>query len=83
MIMKLIWLETLLHLSLTSQKIIDDLQGELLEIKNDSSAYGFFLEKPLSQFWVSMQWSYAKINVAAFKVINFFVSTYVNVGFLH
>ena len=46
-------------------KILDDLQNELLEMRNDSSAYDLFVEKPLSQFWVSMQRSYAKICMAA------------------
>ena len=31
-------------------KISNDLQDELLEIRNDSSAYDLFVEKPLSQF---------------------------------
>ena len=47
-------------------KISDDLQDELLEMRNDSSAYDLFEGKPLSQFWVSMQRSYAKISMAAF-----------------
>ena len=57
-------------------KISDDLQEELLEMRNDFSAYNLFDQKPLSQFWVSMQWSYAKISMAAFKIITLFVSTY-------
>ena len=57
-------------------KISDDLQDELLEMRTDSSAYDLFLEKPLTQFWVSMQWPYAKISMAAFKIITAFVSTY-------
>ena len=32
--------------------------------------------KNLSQFWVSMQWSFAKISMVAFKIITPFVSTY-------
>ena len=44
-------------------KISDDLQDELLEMRNDSSAHDLFVEKPLSQFWVSIQPSYAKINM--------------------
>ena len=57
-------------------KISDDFQDELLEMRNDSSAYDLFVEKPLSQFWVFMQRSYAKISMAAFKIITPFVSTY-------
>ena len=38
-------------------KISDDLQDELLEMRNNSSAYNLFVENPLSQFWVSIQWS--------------------------
>ena len=68
-----------LHIS----KISDDFQDELLEMRNDFSAYDLFLEKPLSQFWVSVQRSYTKISMAAFKIITSFVSTYVNVDFLH
>ena len=56
--------------------ISDDPQVELLEMRNDLSAYDLFVEKPLSQFWVSMQRSYAKISMAAFKIITSFVSTY-------
>ena len=53
-------------------KISDDLQDELLEMRKDSSAYDLFDQKPLSQFWVSMQWSYAKISMTAFKIITLF-----------
>ena len=45
-------------------------------MRNDSSAYDLFVEKPLSQFWVSMQRSYAKISMAVFKIITHSVSTY-------
>ena len=57
-------------------KISDDLQDELLEMRNDFSAYDLFVKKPRSQFWVSMQRSYAKISMAAFKIITPFVFTY-------
>ena len=57
-------------------KISYDLQDELLEMRNDFSAYYLFVEKPLPQFWVSMQHSHAKISMAAFKIITPFVSTY-------
>ena len=72
---KLSWPETLLLLNLTSQKISDDLQDELLEIRNDSSGHDL-LWKNLSHFCVSMQWSYAKISMATFEIITPFVSTY-------
>ena len=61
-------------------KISDDFQDELLEMRNDFSAYNLFVEKSLSQFWVSMQWSYAKISMAAFKIINPFDSNYLCEG---
>ena len=57
-------------------KISNDLQDELMEMRNDSSAYDLFDQKPLSQFQVSMQWSYAKISMAAVKIFTLFVSTY-------
>ena len=44
-------------------KIADDLQDELLEMRNDSFGYNLLLEKPLSQFWVSKQRSYVKIRL--------------------
>ena len=34
------------------------------------------IKKPLSQFLVFMQWSYAKNNMAAVKIFTLFVSTY-------
>ena len=45
-------------------------------MRNDSSARELFLEKSLSQFWVSMQLSYPKISRAALKIVVPFVSTY-------
>ena len=57
-------------------KTSDDLQDELLKMRNDSSAHDLFVEKPLSQFCVSMQRSYAKISMAALKIITPFVFTY-------
>ena len=57
-------------------KISNDLQDELLEMRNNFSAHDRFIEKPLSQFWFSMQRSYAKISMAALKIITHFVSTY-------
>ena len=65
-------------------KTSDDLQDELLEMRNNSSAYNLFVENTLSQFWVSIQWSYAKISMVAFKVLTpLSPLTYVNVDFLH
>ena len=65
-------------------KILDDLRDELLEMRNNSSAYNLFVENPLFQFWVSIQWSYAKISMVAFKVITpLSPLTYMNVDFLH
>ena len=61
-------------------KISDDLQDELLEMRNDSSAYDLFNQKPLSQFWVSMQWSYAKISMTAFKIITLFVQDHMRLA---
>ena len=45
-------------------------------MKNDSSAHDLFAEKPLAEFWVSVQRLYAKISMAAFKIITPFVSIY-------
>ena len=45
-------------------------------MRNEYPAFDLFVEKPLSQFWISMQRLYAKISMAAFKSINPFVSTY-------
>ena len=51
-------------------------------MKNNSSAYDLFVEKPLSQFWVSMQRSYAKISMAALSLPPLSPLTYVNMDFL-
>ena len=40
---------------LDMSKISNDLQDKLLEMINDSSKHDLFIEKPLSQFWFSMQ----------------------------
>ena len=63
-----------LHLDIS--EISDDLQDELINMRNDSSARELFLEKSLSQFWVSMQLPYPKISRAALKIVVPFVSTY-------
>ena len=63
-------------LYLDISEISDNLQDELLDMRNDSSARELFLEKSLSQFWVSMQLSYPKISRAALKIVVPFVSTY-------
>ena len=64
----------LLHLDIS--EISDDLQDELLDMRNDLSVRELFLEKSLSQFWISMQLSYPKISRAAFKIVVPFASTY-------
>ena len=62
-------------LHLDTYEISDDLQDELLDMRNDSSARELFLEKSLSQFWVSMQLSYPKTGRAALKIVVPSVST--------
>jgi len=64
----------LLHLDIS--EISDDLQDELLDMRNNSSTRELFLDMSLSQFWVSMQLSYPKISRAALKIVVAFVSTY-------
>ena len=62
----------LLHLDIS--KISDDLQDELLDLRNNSSASQLFLEKSLSVlgFYAT---AYPKISRAAFKIVVPFVST--------
>ena len=81
---KLIWPETLLLLNLASSKISDDLRDELLEMRNDSSAYDFFDQRPLSQFGFlrkdHMQRS-VRLDIKSLSSLSSL--TYVNVDFLH
>jgi len=54
----------------------EELQDELLDLRNDSAGREMFLEKSLTQFWCIMLWSYTKVSKEASRVIVPFASTY-------
>jgi len=54
----------------------EELQDELLDLRNDSAGREMFLEKSLTQFWCIMLRSYPKVSTEALCVIVPFASTY-------
>jgi len=54
----------------------EELQDELLDLRNDSAGREMFLEKSLTQFRCIMLWSYTKVSKEASRVIVPFASTY-------
>ena len=54
----------------------EEVQDELLELRNDSDGREIFMAKSLSHFWSSMLTSYPKLSTEALRVIVLFVSTY-------
>ena len=56
--------------------IPEEVQDELLELRNDSAGCEIFMTKSLSQFWSSMLTSYPKLSTEALRVIVPFASTY-------
>ena len=55
----------------------EEVQEELLDLRNDSASREMFMEKWISQFWCSMQQSYPKLLTEALRVIVPFASTYI------
>ena len=55
--------------------IPEEVQDELLELRNDSAGREIFMTKSLSQFWSSMLTSYPKLSTEALRVIVPFAST--------
>ena len=56
--------------------IPEEVQDELLELRNDSADREIFMTKSLSQFWSSMLTSYPKLSMEALRFIVPFASTY-------
>ena len=56
--------------------IPEEVQDELLELRNDSAGCEIIVTKSLSQFWSSMLTSYPKLSTEALGVIVPFASTY-------
>ena len=56
--------------------IPEEVQDELLDLRNDSAGREIFMTKSLSQFWSSMLTSYPKLSTEALRVIVPFASTY-------
>ena len=56
--------------------ISEEVQDELLELRNDSAGREIFMTKSLSQFWSSMLTSYSKLSMKALRVIVPFASFY-------
>ena len=55
----------------------DEVQDELLDLRNDSASREMIMEKSLSQFWCTMLRSYPKVWTEALRVIVPFASSYV------
>ena len=56
--------------------ISEEVQDELLDLRNDSAGREIFTMKSLTQFWTSMPQSYPKLLTEALRVIVSFSSTY-------
>ena len=56
--------------------ILEEVQDELLELRNDSAGREIFMTNSLPQFWSSMLTSYPKLSTEALRVIVPFASTY-------
>ena len=56
--------------------IPEEVQDELLELRNDSAGREIFVTKSLSQFWSSMLTSYPELSKEPLRVIVPFASTY-------
>ena len=54
----------------------EEVQDELLDLRNDSAGREMFMEKSLSQFWCTKLRSYPKVSTEALRVIVPFASTY-------
>uniref|UniRef100_UPI00358E95EF SCAN domain-containing protein 3-like n=1 Tax=Myxine glutinosa TaxID=7769 RepID=UPI00358E95EF len=53
----------------------DEVQDELLDLRNDSLARDLFQEKSVTQFWCAMHQSYSKVSMLTLRVLPF-ASTY-------
>ena len=56
--------------------ILEEVQDELLELRNDLVGREIFMTKSLSQFWSSMLTSCPKLSTEALRLIVPFASTY-------
>ena len=56
--------------------IPEEVQDELLELRNDSAGREIFMTKSLFQFWSSMLTSHPKLSTEALRVIGPFAFTY-------
>ena len=54
----------------------EEVQDELLDLRNDSASSEMFMEKSLSQFWCTMLRSYPKVLTEALRVIVPFARTF-------
>ena len=52
---------------LSSEKVEDELQDHLIEMKNDSSSQDMFEAFPVTDFWLRMASSYPEISKTALK----------------
>uniref|UniRef100_UPI00358EFF27 zinc finger BED domain-containing protein 5-like n=1 Tax=Myxine glutinosa TaxID=7769 RepID=UPI00358EFF27 len=53
----------------------DEVQDELLDLRNDSPVRDLFQEKSVTQFWCTMHQSYSKVSMLALRVLLPFAST--------
>ena len=56
--------------------ILEEVQNELLNLRNDSAGRKMFMTKSLTQFWTSTLQSYPKLLTEGLRVIVPFASTY-------
>ena len=61
--------------SLDVSDILDEMQEQFIELKNDSTARDIYHEKPLSHFWCDMTESYPQISKLAFRTLLPFATT--------
>ena len=61
---------------LNIETVPDEVQDELLDLRNDSAGREIFKEKSLSEFWCTMFRTYPILSMAAPRIIVPFASTY-------
>ena len=59
-----------------STSIPDDIQDELLDLRNEYSAHDLFKVKSVTQLWCVMYQSYTKVSIIGLRVLVPFASTY-------
>ena len=64
------------HTSLHHDDILDEVQDEFTELRNDSTAHDLLQEKTLTEFWCAMCHSYPNVGLLSLQVLMPFATSY-------